>query len=49
MGDLETQKVSLDLVIHIKDETSDKLIHYVSLSLVIAFNLATAYILWANK
>ena len=48
MGDLE--KVKLQLEIHIKDErTSDKFINLISLSLVIAFNIVTLYILWASK
>lgn len=48
MGDLE--RVKLELQIQIKDErTSDKFISFISLSLVIVFNLITAYILWASK
>ncbi len=49
MGDLE-KKVKLDLVVHIKDErTSDKFMYFISLSLVIIFNLLTLYVLWSRK
>lgn len=48
MGDLE--KVKLELEIHIKDErTSDKFINFISLSLVLIFNLITLYVLWSRK
>lgn len=49
MGDLDN-KVKLDLTIHVQDErTSDKFMNFICLSLVIIFNLITAYILWTNK
>lgn len=46
MGDLE-KRIKLELEIHIQDEkTSTRLIYFMSLALIIIFNLATFCILW---
>ncbi len=51
MGDLDKQKISLDLVVKLKDtkETKLTIVYIVSLAIVTILNLATAYVLFKGQ